>query len=240
MQSTSCRAERDLLLYYGTGKIDTLREYERVVLQPDHYSSNQVETLVSSGTQALAYLSVGEDTGPPGPWQLQQRNPIWGGHYVDLGHEGWQRSLVDAASRALAMGFTGLLLDTLETPPILTRGAVHLPHIATALRRVVGDGWIIANRAHYVSEAVGPFVDAFLLESFSTTWEDDYRGLRGRELSDNTARLSQLLRFGKPVHALDYSNRNELTAFAVSRGTNLGLTVQVTNRDITCLPADPS
>lgn len=240
MPSISCRAERDLLVYYGSGHADVLGRYGRVVLQPDHYSSAEIEALVSGGTQALAYLSVGEDTGPAAPWQLEQRNPVWGGHYVDLGHEGWQRSLVAAASRALSKGFTGLLLDTLETPAILAGGQVHLPRIVEMLRAEVGTGAIIANRAHHVSPVVGAWVDAFLLEAFSTTWEDGYRALRGRELSDTGAQLARLLKFGKPVHALDYSNRDELTAFAVARGNNLGLTVQVTNRDVTCLPAEPS
>lgn len=236
MPSTSCRAYAGLLLYYGAGEVATLARYERVVLQPEHYTAAELRDLTAEGTQALAYLSVGEDTGPPAPWQLEQRNPVWGGHYVDLHHEGWRSRLRQQAAEALASGFTGLMLDTLETPHILGGAWSALPAITALLREVVGTGCILANRAHQVRDAVGENVDGFLFESFSTTWEDGYRSLRGRELLDNTTRLRELRTLGKPVYALDYSNRAGLTDFAVSRAANLGLDVQVSNREVTCLP----
>lgn len=214
----------------------TLARYERVVLQPEHYAAPELREITARGTQALAYLSVGEDAGPPAPWQLEQRNPVWGGHYVDLQHEGWRSRLTQMAAEALAAGFSGLMLDTLETPHILGGGWSALPAITAMLREVVGHGFVLANRAHQVRGAVGDNVDGFLFESFSTTWEDGYRSLRGRELLDNTARLRDLRALGKPVYALDYSNRGSLTDFAVSRAENLDLSVQVTDRQITCLP----
>src|SRR5690554_2064925 len=235
MPYTSCRAHPGLFIYYGAGELRTLAEYERVVLQPGHYTQAEVAELTAAGTQALAYLSIGEDTGPPAPWHLEQRNPVWGGHYVDAWHEGWREHLREATAGALAKGFTGLMLDTLETPPLLREGMGALPSLVAMLREAVGSGFILANRAHQVLGAVHD-VDAFLFEAFSTTWEDGYRALRGRELLDNAARLSQLRALGKPVYALDYSNRKGLTDFAVSRGFNLGLEVQVSNRDVTCLP----
>lgn len=236
MPSTSCRARPGLLLYYGSGELPALAQYQRVVLQPDHYTQTELAVLTAGGTEALAYLSVGEDTGPPAPWQLAQRNPVWGGHYVDAWHAGWRGHLREVAARALDKGFTGLMLDTLEAPPLLREGRGAIPALTAMLRESVGAGFIIANRAHQVRDAVRESVDAFLFESFSTTWEDGYRALRGRELLDNAVKLRELRESGKPVYALDYSNRRSLTDFAVSRGFNLDVDVQVSNRDVTCLP----
>lgn len=236
MPSTSCSAHDGLLLYYGAKQTHALARYSRVILQPSHYNAAELRGLTAGGTEALAYLSVGEDPGPPAPWQLEQRNPVWGSYYVDAQHEGWQEHLRQQANGALAKGFTGLFLDTLETPALLGECRSALPGIVAMLRAATGTGFILANRAHQVLEAVAVGVDGFLFESFSTTWEDGYRALRGRELLDNAVRLRELRALGKPVYALDYSNRPSLTDFAVARASNLGLEVQVSNRDITCLP----
>lgn len=237
MPSTSCKANTGLLLYYGTGELTTLTRYSRVVLQPGHYTEAELRKLTEAGTEALAYLSVGEDTGPPAAWQLSERNPVWGGTYVDIKHAGWRARLCEQAAAALAKGFTGLMLDTLETPAILSEGRAALPAITAMLRTAVGTGFLLANRAHEIREVVAEHVDGFLFESFSATWEDGYRALPGRELLDNLTRLRELRSLGKPVYALDYSNRASLTEFAVSRASNLDLEVQVTNRQVTCLPS---
>lgn len=236
MPSTSCRGHPDLLVYYGAGKLEALVGYRRVVLQPNHYAAEEVRRLAAAGTQPLAYLAVGEDTGPPAPWQLGDRNPIWGGHYVDVGHPGWLAHLRAEARAALTHGFTGLLLDTLETPPILSHGRAALASLVGELRGVVGDGYMVANRGHHLRRLLTPHVDAYLLESFSTTWEEGYRALPGRGLSDSAARLRELRATGRDVYALDYADRPELADFAEERATNLGVRVQVSNRDLTCIP----
>lgn len=235
MPSTCFRAHPDLLVYYGTGELVQLAKHERVVLQADHYFPAELKFLAARGTQALAYLSLGEDTGPEAPWQLPERNPVWGGHYVDPAHPEWLAHVRAQAELALADGFAGLLLDTIETPPVLAGGRAALVGLLKELRAVVGGGYLLANRGHHVFREVAPFVDGFLFESFSTTWEDGYRALRGRELLDNATRLRLLQATGREVFALDYADRADLADFAVERGTNLGLRVQVTNRNVTLL-----
>lgn len=236
MPSTSCRAHPDLLVYYGAGRLAALAGHRRVALQPNHYQPADLAFLAAAGTRALAYLSLGEDTGPEAAWQLAARNPVWGGRYVDPGHPGWLAHLTAQAEAALGQGFTGLLLDTIETPPILEGGREALVKLVRELRAVMGDGYLLANRGHHVHREVAEFVDAFLLESFSTTWEDGYRALRGRELSETAARLRTLQATGRELYALDYADRPELADFAVQRGTNLGVRVQVTDRDVTSVP----
>lgn len=235
MPSISCRAHPALLLYYGSGELNALGRHERVVLQANHYFPSEVKYLSANGTAPLAYLSLGEDTGPDAPWQLSERNPVWGGRYVDPAHPGWLEHVRAQAELALEAGFVGLMLDTLETPPVLNGGRPALVGLVSQLRAVVGDGYLLVNRGHGVHEEVAPLIDGFLFEAFSTTWEDGYRALRGRELLDNATRLRTLRATGRDVFALDYADRPELADFAVARGENLGLSVQVTNREVTCI-----
>lgn len=237
MPSTSYRAHQDLLVYYGSGALETLGRYRRVALQASHYTAEEIARLRAAGTSPLAYMSLGEDTGPEGtPWQLAARNPVWGGHYVAPGHPGWVESVRDGAERALEAGYGGMLLDTLETPPILAGHGGELVRLVSEIREVMGDGYLLANRCHALHRQLAPLVDGFLFEAFSTTWEDGYRALRGSELQDNSVRLLALQATGRDLYALDYANRPGLADFAVQRGANLGLRVQVTDRHVTGLP----
>lgn len=236
MPSTSYRAHPDLLVYYGSGALDTLARYRRVALQANHYSPADVARLKAAGTSPIAYISLGEDTGPAAPWQLAERNPVWGGYYVAPGHPGWLEHVRNGVERVVAAGYDGLLLDTLETPPILAGHGDELLRLVTTVREVVGNGYLLANRGYALHRQLAPLVDGFLFEAFSTTWEGGYRALRGTELQDNSSRLRAIQATGKELYALDYANRPGLADFAVQRGANLGLRVQVTDREVTGLP----
>ena len=239
MPSTSYRAHPDLLVYYGSGALTTLGRYRRVALQSDHYTPADVTRLTAAGTSALAYISLGEDTGPAAPWQLEERNPVWGGHYVAPGHPGWLEHVRNRVERAVADGYDGMLLDPPETPPVLGGHGGEVLRLVAAAREVVGNGCLLANRGYALHRQLAPLVDGFLFEAFSTTWEGGYRALRGTELQDNASRLRAIQATGKELYALDYANRPGLADFAVQRGANLGLRVQVTDREVTGLPLQP-
>lgn len=236
MPSTSFRADPELLVYYGHRQLARLARHQRVVLQPDHYSRDEIAYLAERGVRALAYLSMGEDTGPPAPWQLPEANPVWGGSYVDPQHPGWRQHVLARAVTAGVKGFSGLLLDTVETPPILERFRDPLVELVLSVRQAMLSGYILINRGYAFLHELTPLVDGFLFEAFSTTWQGGYAALRGRELLENNVRLRTIAATGRDVYALDYSDRPDLTAFAASRAANLGLPVQVTNKDVTGLP----
>ncbi len=251
MPSTCCSHGR-LFVYYGQGGVDVLERFERVVLQPTRYSPAELERLRQAGTRPLAYLSLTEDTGPEAPWQRPSRNPAWGGRYVDVGHPGWRAHVARQANAALARGFTGLFLDTLEPPPGHPEDAAALLELVAELRRLVdgagasavgttdasvpGPGYLLANRGLTLHRQLAPLVDAFLFEAYSTTWEDGYRSLGPAQLQENVKWLGALQATGRQLYLLDYANRPQLAAFAASRAATQGLPLQVTNREVSCLP----
>ena len=61
--------DRPVGFYYGSGKLERLTRFDRVVLQPDAYTPVELAQLRGEGTLPLAYLSLSEDVGPPAPWQ---------------------------------------------------------------------------------------------------------------------------------------------------------------------------
>jgi hypothetical protein len=225
-----------LLIYYGRGGVDRLERYERVALQPGLHTREELALLADAGTRTLAYLSVGEDVGPWGPWQREERNPLWGGHYVIVSHPGWRDSLLTAAERAFELGFEGLFLDTLDAAIESPDGRGTTVDLVDALHRIAGDRALIANRGFVLASDLAPLVEGFVFEGFSTTWLGGYRALDVNELSRNDRALSTLSRAARPVYALDYAADDALVRFARARAASHGLPCQVSDRWLLQIP----
>ena len=234
MPSTSC-SDPELLVYYGVGGLDRLAAHRRTVLQRLHYSSAELDELSCRGTGTLAYLALSEDRGPPAPWHRAERNPWWGGHYVDVGHAAWRDLTLRHAERSLERGFAGLFLDTLDTVSLFPEDREPLIGIVASLRSLIGDRYLMANRGLALAAELAPLVDGFLFEAFSTTWAGGYRALPQHELLANARVLQDLQRTGRDLYALDYATSPALTRFAQARAATHGLPSQVSNRDLTRL-----
>lgn len=222
-------------VFYGTGELPRLARCQRVVLQPGHHGRADLAALAAHGTEALAYLSLSEDTGPTAAWQLAERNDRWGGHFVDVAHPGWQRSLTERAERALEDGFAGVFLDTLDAPQRDPPARAPLLDLVRRIRATIGERTLIANRGFELQPDLSRLADAFLFEAFSTTWENGYRALRPLELLANVELLNRLRVTNLQVFALDYAVTESLAAFAVARAATHGLPLQVSNRELTWL-----
>ena len=117
------RQRRPICFYYGDGRLAELAGYQRVVLQPGFYQPDQLRYLAEQDVQALAYLSLSEDQGPPAPWQRQERNPDWGGAFVHVGHPLWVAHAVDAWFDAAYVGGDYPRDDFADAWPGFTTGA---------------------------------------------------------------------------------------------------------------------
>lgn len=225
-----------LFLYYGFGGLTTLGGFDRVVLQPTHHSAGDLKWLKLQGTLPIAYLSLGEDTGPEAPWHRPGKNEEWGGHYVDVAHPGWRRNVLEQAAAALTLGYRGFFLDTLDAAASHEADAAALIALVADLRGLLADGYLIANRGFTLHERLAPLLDAFLFEAFSTTWQHGYQVLPAGMLLENVNWHDALRQTGLEVFALDYADRSSLAGFARNRAETHGLPVQITNREVNCLP----
>ena len=230
-------ARASFFVYYGFGALDALGEYSQVVLQPDHYTQEDLLGLKAGGTKPLAYLSLGEHfptRGEQAVWQRPARNDDWATHYVQVGHPLWQKHLRSRAAAYLAKGFEGLFLDTLETVDVFPEDRAPMLALLTSLRAVVGAKPLVANRGFSLLPELAPLVDAVLFEGFSTRWTaEGYEALAKGDLEWTRHTAERLRRAGLEVYALDYGATPELRAFAQQRANTFGLESLVSNRDLT-------
>jgi hypothetical protein len=140
-------SRRPIALYYGSGRVDDLLGYRRVVLQPGSYAKAEIAELQRGGTQPLAYLSLSQDQGPRAPWHRDQIDPDWGSALVHVGHPGWVEKVMSEAAEALEAGFTGLFLDTLNVEWTHPEDVPHVLTLIAALGELAGaSGYLLANR----------------------------------------------------------------------------------------------
>ena len=141
--------------------------------------------IARTGTKVCGYLSLGEiRTSDPfmeflDPAALLPENPDWPGtRRVDIRHPSWRSLVLDRRIPSLAsQGFTGVMLDTLDTPPyleLLDPARYHgMREAAIALVDAIRARWpetmLIMNRGYALLPDVVQKVDAVIAESLMTS-----------------------------------------------------------------------
>jgi len=225
---------KPIAFYYGAGELSKLVQYQRVVLQPDFYTSQEIAWLQKQGTFPLAYLSLSEDTGPPAPWQREKRNPDWGGAYVYVSHPDWVNHVTKQARDALNKGFLGLFLDTLDIAEVYPEDAPHLLMLVALLREETQPAYLLANRGFTLLPRLAAFVDGHLFESFSVAWtrSGTYEVWSQQVLQDHARLAENLIEMDLDLFALDYADTPDLETFARHRAHQFGMTSFISNREL--------
>jgi hypothetical protein len=172
------------LAFYGvTAEEATLATYDIVVL--DHGFQGAIGLVASPTTRVCGYVSLGEiRTSDPffaflDHEALLPENPDWPGtRRVDIRHPSWRSLILDRRIPSLAaQGFTGLMFDTLDTPPyleLLDPARYHgMRQAAVSLVDSIRARWpemmLIMNRGYALLPDVVQKVDAVIAESLMTS-----------------------------------------------------------------------
>ena len=174
---------RWLAFYGATADESVLATYDIVVL--DSAFQGSISRVADAGARVCGYLSLGEIRTSDSllmyldPVALLPENPDWPGtRRVDIRDPSWRSLVIDRRLPSLvSQGFTGVMLDTLDTPPYLEqldpvryRG---MREAAIALVSTIRARWpelmIIMNRGYALLPDVVEKVDAVIAESLMTS-----------------------------------------------------------------------
>ena len=168
----------------------------------------------AAGNKVLAYLSVGEIAAdalyrPQAVERgltLRGQNATWGSDLLDLRDDGWTALLVDeVAAEAVARGYDGFFLDTLDS--VSPEGRAAAITLVKRLKALDPTAMIVANRGFELLPALRGVVDGVMAESLLGTYdfaEQRYRGVPPAETAALTARLREAEAAGLQVYVLDY------------------------------------
>jgi uncharacterized protein (TIGR01370 family) len=217
------------LAFYGvTAEETVLASYDIVVLDPGYQGS--IRLAANPATRVCGYLSLGEIRSSDPFLKFLDRaallpeNPDWPGtRRVDVRHPSWRSLVLERQIPFLASrGFTGLMFDTLDTPPYLEqldplryRG---MREAAIGLVDSIRSSWpelmLIMNRGYALLPDVAQKLDAVIAESLITSpnlqsggfaWVDSKQvELQLTLLNPATRRRPPL-----PILSLDYWDPND-------------------------------
>lgn len=213
------------IAFYGqTADEWVLSSYDVVVLDPMFKGS--IPAVADAGARVCAYLSLGEirisDTfyDRVDRAALLEENPAWPGtRRIDVRQRSWKELICgEVIPFIAAKGFTGLLLDTLDTPPYLEQldpnGKRGMRQAAVDLVVAIHNSYpnmlVIVNRGYALLPSVIDSIDGIVAESLLTT-VDQRRGggFKWNGPSDVALQLSLLAnatqgRTRLPILSLDY------------------------------------
>lgn len=206
LQVSSPVLKSTAVYYAAKPPTDILKQYQRVILESENVTKQELQILKQAGVETFAYLSVGE-VSPTRKWYgdikkswILGHNNIWDSDVMDLTQTGWQDFLLNRLIRPLAeQGYTGLFLDTMdsyqlyaETPEQRTQQLSAL----TAVLQKAKDDWpelhMIANRGFEVMDEVAPLLDAIVAESLYATWDNAKQEYGSQKPEDSEWLLNKL------------------------------------------------
>jgi len=232
---TPKRRLRWIAFYGQSADEQVLSTYDFVVL--DHLFNGSIDAVAKGGARVCSYLSLGEirvsDTfhDRVDPAALLEENPAWPGtRRVDVRQRSWKDLILGEVIPSIAgKGFTGLLLDTLDTPPFLEQrdpnGNRGMTEAAVDLVRTIHqkypDMLLIANRGYALLPSVIDSVDIVAAESLLTTVDDrqgeEYK-YKWNEPTEVALQLSLLARAMSrrrlPVLSLDYWDPDDISSIS--------------------------
>lgn len=175
------RAARWACFYGANLSVRAWSALDMAVVDPDSFSLP-----ASSGPVRLAYVSAGEADERRSfwpkvrgkPWVVEP-NPDWpGAHRVDVRSAEWRKLLIGTAvPAALAKGYQGVMLDTLDvaeyfesSAPARFAGSLDAAAgFVLDLRAARPDALILVNNGLPLLPRIGPAIDGVLVEDLYTS-----------------------------------------------------------------------
>jgi polysaccharide biosynthesis protein PelA len=209
-------------------------------------------------TIRLGYLSVGEADPRRDYWPdvrgapyLVEPDPSWPENVrVDLRDPQWQAVVLDREiPRLLALGFDGLMLDTIDTAPYLeAKDRARFAGTRQALRELLRtihqrfpQAPLVANGTEALVDAA-PYVDGFIVEGVFATYDFGrrlYRETTDQERTWKLAQIDQALGVApRPVFSIEYADVGDaaLSGWAATQAERRGFRPYVTVKDLNMLP----
>jgi len=232
-------------VFYGNYlPVEMLGTYQRVIVEPDNTTADELSLLKKKGVTVYAYLSIGE-VGPNRPWYnlldkswILGINKGWNSAVMDLNSEGWREFLIQQRMKSLwKKGYRGFFLDTMDSYQLFakTPRALKLQKqgMVKLIRKIVSNFSgvsLIFNRGFEVLDEVADLADGLVAESLFAGWNPNSSSYKEVTVNDRKWLLNKLLmvrdKYGLPVTVIDYlppGQRNQAQQVA-KQITDLGFT----------------
>lgn len=211
--------------------------YELLIVEPDHYSKAEVDSLKTPENTVLGYISLGEVNKYRWYYPLMEEqgflgiNENWDSPYLNLADSTVRSILLDQVlPNIMIKGFDGLFLDTIDNVAPYTERSHLQPYmfdIIQQMRERYPESVIIQNAGFFMLDRTHPYVDAVLIEDVATSYNfelERYNLKPKQEYKEKVANIKSLSsKYNKPFLIVDFALNEPLRNKAISRLDTLGI-----------------
>jgi hypothetical protein len=209
--------------YYGRDlPLETLSRYQRIVVEPENTTADELAFLKKHGAKVYAYLSIGEvRMDSPLSQQLKKDwvlgiNKDWNTRVMDLSNSGWRDFLLDTvADKHRQQGYQGFFLDTMDSYQRATNTASGLSSqqlgiitLIRAMKQQFSGVALLYNRGFEVLDEVANLADGVVAESLFSGWNPTTSRYQEVPVNDREWLLNKLTtvrdKYQLPVTVIDY------------------------------------
>jgi hypothetical protein len=209
-------------IYYGNDvPVSMLDQFDWAVVEAEHMGDGQLDALEQYGTQAFAYVSLGEaehwraSGSVPGD-TLKARNEGWNSHAADLTRKEWGDYIVNQRIRPLwSEGYRALFLDTLDSYRLFANDDESIKAQRQALvgliKRIRSEFpgvKLLLNRGFEILDQVRGDIVGVAAESLYKSWDvrtQSYRDVKPEDTQYVLDRLREVRDdYRLPAIAIDY------------------------------------
>jgi uncharacterized protein (TIGR01370 family) len=225
--SAAVDGQPSVAFYYGNDvPVRMLDQFDWAVVEADHLEDGQLHKIEQYGTQAFAYVSLGEAehwrAGADIPSDtLKARNENWNSQAADLTRKEWGDYIVNQRIRPLwQAGYRALFLDTLDSYRLFASDdasvSAQQEALVALIRRIRNEFpgiKLLLNRGFEVLPQVQGDIVGLAAESLYKSWDARTQSYRDVEPADSEYVLNQLRTvrddYGLPAIAIDYVDPGE-------------------------------
>jgi uncharacterized protein (TIGR01370 family) len=206
----------------------TIRSFDMAIFDPDNHPPLEK---IKNKLILISYISLGEldpnrsywERVKDEPWVLD-KNPEWGSFYVDIRDKKWQGLLLDEVIPGIiSQGFSGLMLDTLDTAamleekdPLAFNGAKEA--MADLVRQIHSRYprlSLISNNGFAILEEIAPYLSGMLSEDIFMMIDFKNNGYQPVPQQDREYKVAMLKNISEkykiPVFVIDYVSSQDRT-----------------------------
>jgi len=160
--------------FYGANPpVSSLSQFDRLVLESENLRPSELKSLKQHGSDAFAYLSIGE-VNPQRSWAdlikpewTMGVNTDWNSTVMDMTSTGWHNFVLQRVSALVQQGFDGLFLDTMDSYQLFSKEPASIASQQAALGNLIQkiklqhpSIKLISNRGFEVMGKIGKHLDA--------------------------------------------------------------------------------
>ncbi len=195
---------------YSKVNPDEVKGFELLIVDPEHYSRDEVLNFKNLGIITVAYLNIAEfeeyrNYSIPESLIIG-KNPFWEGHfYVEVRSEIWQRLIFDEIiPKIISKGFDGFFIDMIDIVQIFPQFRDTIINMVKSIKLRYEDKIVIANNGWSLIDTLKNFVDAFLVEGLFTRYDFVKKRYFVRFEREYRDRVKILKGTGKKIFTLDF------------------------------------